>query len=171
VREKTDGFNSGRVQAARNNIAEACKSVVVRWKKNKKASKPRMASPHVVYDHRTASFNNDYVSFATTDDRIDADYVSPDEDSNTPHAEYLFSGEYETTGAEVHRKHGEWQLHVHCKKEIESATSDQVTTTHGTVLGVDLGVNTLAVTSTGTFWTGDESMRTGVKTYKSAALG
>ena len=156
VREATNGFNGGLVQAARNKAAEACKSVVARWKNGKKASKPRMTSPHVVYDHRTASFYDDYVSLATTDGRIEADYVLPDKDSDTPHAEYLFSEEYETTGAELHRKHGEWQLHIHCKKEVESDTPEQPTTTHGTVLGVDLGVNNLAVTSTGTFWTGDE---------------
>ncbi|SDJ43207.1 transposase, IS605 OrfB family, central region [Halovenus aranensis] len=156
VREATDGFNGGLVQAARNKAAEACKSVVARWKNGKKASKPHMTAPHVVYDHRTATFYDDYVSLATTDGRIEADYVLPDKDSDTPHAEYLFSDEYETTGAELHWKHGEWQLHIHCKKEVESDTSAQATTTHGTVLGVDLGVNNLAVTSTGTFWTGDE---------------
>jgi len=156
VREATNGFNGGLVQAARNKAAEACKSVVARWKKGKKASKPRMTSPHVVYDHRTATFHDEYVSLATVDGRIEADYVLPDKDSDTPHSEYLFSDEYETTGAELHRKHGEWQLHIHCKKEVESDTPEQATTTYGTVLGVDLGVNNLAVTSTGTFWTGDE---------------
>ena len=49
VREATNGFNGGLVQAARNKAAEACKSVVARWKNGKKASKPRMTSPHVVY--------------------------------------------------------------------------------------------------------------------------
>jgi len=156
VREATDGFNSGLVQAARNKAAEACKSVVARWKNGKKASKPHMTSPHVVYDHRTATFYDEYVSLATTDGRIEADYVLPDKDSDTPHVEYLFSDDYETTGAELHHKHGEWQLHIHCKMEVESDTPEQATTTHGTVLGVDLGVNNLAVTSTGTFWTGDE---------------
>jgi IS605 OrfB family transposase len=115
-----------------------------------------MTSPHVVYDHRTATFYDDYVSLATTDGRIEVDYVLPDRDSETPHAEYLFSNEYETTGAELHRKHGEWQLHIHCKREMESDTLEQATAENGTVLGVDLGVNNLAVTSTGTFWTGDE---------------
>jgi putative transposase len=149
-------LNTGLVQNARNKAAEACKSVVERWKQGKQASKPRMASPHIVYDHRTATFHDEYVSLATTDGRIEANYVLPAEDSDTPHAEYLFSDEYETTGAELHRKHGEWQLHIHCKREVESDTPEQATTTHGTVLGVDLGVNNLAVTSTGTFWTGDE---------------
>jgi hypothetical protein len=102
------------------------------------------------------TFYDDYVSLATTDGRIEADYVLPDRDSDTPHPAYLFSDEYETTGAELHRKHGEWQLHIHCKKEMEPDTPEQAITENGTVLGVDLGVNNLAVTSTGTFWTGDE---------------
>ena len=156
VREKTDGFNGGLVQAARNKAAEACKSVVARWKNGKRASKPTFTCPHVVYDHRTATFHDEYVSLATTDGRIEADYVLPDGDSDTPHAEYFFSDEYETTGAELHYSSGNWMLHIHCKKDVESDTPEQATTTHGTVLGVDLGVNNLAVASTGTFWTGDE---------------
>jgi putative transposase len=90
VREVTDGFNGGLVQAARNKAAEACKSVVAKWKQGKKASKPHFTSPHVVYDHRTATFHDDYVSLATTDGRIEADYVLPAEDSDTPHADYFF---------------------------------------------------------------------------------
>jgi len=156
VREATDDFNGGLVQAARNKAAEACKSVVARWKQGKKASKPRFTSPHVVYDHRTATFHDDYVSLATTNGRIEADYILPDEDSETPHSEYFFSEEYEITGAELHYRDGEWMLHIHRKTDIEPDTSDTTTTGNGTVLGVDLGVNQLAVTSTGTFWTGDE---------------
>ena len=156
VREKTGGFNGGLVQAARNKAAEACKSVVARWKNGKKASKPRFTSLHVVYDHRTATFHGDYVSLATTDGRIEADYILPDKDSDTPHSEYLFSDEYETTGAELHYHDGDWVLHIHCKTEVESDTPEQATPENGTVLGVDLGVDNLAVASTGTFWTGDE---------------
>jgi len=156
VREATGGFNGGLVQAARNKAADACKSVVTRWQNGKQASKPRFTSPHVVYDHRTATFYDDYVSLATTDGRIEADYILPDEDSATPHSRYLFADEYETTGAELHSRDGDWVLHIHCKTDVESDTPAQATTENGTVLGVDLGVNTLAVTSTGTFWTGDE---------------
>ena len=156
VREVTDGFNGGLVQAARNKAAEACKSVVARWENGKKASKPHFTSPHIVYDHRTATFHEDYVSLATTDGRVEADYVLPDEDSDTPHSEYFFSDEYETTGAELHYRDGDWMLHIHCKTDVESDTSEQATPENGTVLGVDLGVNNLAVTGTGTFWTGEE---------------
>jgi IS605 OrfB family transposase len=155
VREVTDGFNGGLVQAARNKAADACKSVVARWNNGKKASKPRFTSPHVVYDHRTATFHDKYVSLATVDGRIEADYVLPDEDGDTPHAEYFFSDEYETTGAELHYTNGNWMLHIHCKTDVEPDTPEEATE-NGTVLGVDLGVNNLAVASTGTFWTGDE---------------
>jgi len=96
------------------------------------------------------------VSLATTDGRVEADYILPNEDSDTPHSEYLFSDEYETTGAELHYRNEKWVLHIHCKKEVESDTSEEATTENGTVLGVDLGVNNLAVTSTGKFWKGDE---------------
>ena len=155
VRNET-ALHSNHVQAARNKVAEACKSVVEKWKQGKKASMPRFTSPHLVYDQRTATFHDDYVSLATTDGRIEAEYVLPDDKRESPHAEYLFSDEYETTGAELHYSNGDWMLHVHCKKEVESDTSEQVTPENGTVLGVDLGVNNLAVTSTGAFWTGDE---------------
>jgi len=155
VREATDGFNGGLVQAARNKAAEASKSVVAKWKQGKKASKPHFTSPHVVYDHRTATFHDDYVSLATVDGRVEADYVLPDRTSDTPHAEYFFSDEYETTGAELHYTTGNWMLHIHCKRDVEPDTSEQATPENGTVLGVDLGVNNLAVASTGTFWTGD----------------
>ena len=96
------------------------------------------------------------MSLATTDRRIEADYILPDDDSDTPHSKYLFSDEYEITGAELHYRDGEWVLHIHCKKEVESDTSEKATPENGTVLGVDLGVNNLAVTSTGMFWTGNE---------------
>jgi hypothetical protein len=58
------------------------------------------------------------VSLATTDGRVEADYRIPDDGEETPHAEYLFSDDYELTGAELHRKHGEWQLHIRTKAHV-----------------------------------------------------
>ena len=155
VRDKTR-LHSNHVQAARNKAADACKSVVEKWKQGKKASMPHFTSPHIVYDHRTATFHDEYVSLATVDDRIEPDYVLPSNKQDTPHADYFFTDEYETTGAELHYTNGNWMLHVHCKKDMEPDTAEQATPENGTVLGVDLGVNNLAVASTGTFWTGNE---------------
>ncbi|GAA0275830.1 transposase [Halobacterium noricense] len=154
VRGETS-LHSNHVQAARNKAADAAKSVLAKWKQGKKASMPHFTSPHLVYDHRTATFHDDYVSLATVDGRIEADYVLPSDERETPHAEYFFSEEYETTGAELHYTNGNWMLHIHCKTDVESNTPDQATE-NGTVLGVDLGVTNLAVASTGTFWTGEE---------------
>ena len=155
VREATD-LHSNHVQSARNEAAEACKGVVERWKQGKKASKPQFSSPDLVYESRTATFHDEYVSLATVDGRIEADYVLPENATDTPHQKYLFDDDYAITSAELHRQHGEWQLHVCCTADVEIDTSAEATPGNGTVLGVDLGVDTLAVSSTGTFWSGDE---------------
>ena len=72
--------------------------------------------------------------------------------STLPHFALL----YETTGAELHYRNGDWVLHIHCKTDVEADTAEREPPENGTVLGGGLGVNTLAPTSTGTFWTGDE---------------
>jgi transposase, IS605 OrfB family, central region len=96
------------------------------------------------------------VSLATVDGRIEADYVLPENATDTPHQKYLFTDDYTITSAELHRQHDEWQLHICCTTDVEIDTPTQATPENGTVLGVDLGVNNLAVTSTGRVWTGDE---------------
>ena len=45
VREKTDGFNGGLVQAARNKAAEACKSVVAKWKQGQESVQTHLHQP------------------------------------------------------------------------------------------------------------------------------
>lgn len=55
VRDATQ-LHSNHVQSARNKAADACISVVERWKQGKKASKPHFTSPHLVYEARTATF-------------------------------------------------------------------------------------------------------------------
>ncbi|PSP50302.1 transposase, partial [Halobacteriales archaeon QH_7_69_31] len=105
---------------------------------------------------RCATFHNESVSLATVDGRIEVEYVLPDPDRDTPHSRYLNNDDYEVTGAELHHRDAEWFLHLRTKAELESDTLEQATTEHPTVLGVDLNVNQLAVTSTGTFWSGRE---------------
>ena len=52
----------------------------------------------------------------------------------------------------------EFYLHVSTRRyDPESDdTDDPADTEHQTVFGIDLGVNSLAVASTGTFWQGDD---------------
>jgi len=154
VREQTP-LNAGLVQNARNKAADALSGVVARWSNGRDAGKPQFLKPTVWYDHRTATFYGDHVSLATTEERVEVEYVLPDDETGTPHGEYLHNDDYEVTGAELHYRDGGWFLHIRTKAEVEPDTPEQATTKHRTVLGVDLGVNNLAVTSTGTFWTAD----------------
>lgn len=155
VRDRTR-LHANLVQNARNKAADAVQSVVARWKQGEYAGKPHFSQPTAVYDKRCATFHDTYVSLATVDGRIEVEYVLPDEDRDTPHSRYLDNDDYEVTGAELHNKDGKWFLHLRTKAEVESDAPEQATTGYSTVLGVDLGVNQLAVTSTGTFWNGHE---------------
>ena len=152
VREQTR-LHANLVQNARDKAADAVQGVVTRWKQGEYAGKPHFSKPTVVYDKRCATFHDEYVSLATVDGRIEVEYVLPDEDHNTPHSRYLDNDDYEVTGAELHNKGGEWVLRLRTKAEVEPDTPEQATTGHSTVLGV----NQLAVTSAGTFWSGHES--------------
>ena len=144
------------VQNARNKAADAVQSVVARWKQGDYAGKPSFSAPILVYDKRCATFNDDHVTLSTAEGRITAEYVLPDESRETPHAEYLFTDDYEVTGAELHYRDGEFYLHVRTKPDVEFETADDGNDGHSTVLGVDLGIENVAVTSTGTFWNGSE---------------
>jgi len=46
-------------------------------------------------------------------------------------------------------------FHIGTKTHIESEISDEGDAENSTVLGVDLGIEQIAVTSTGMFWSGD----------------
>ncbi|WP_323676699.1 transposase [Halorubellus sp. PRR65] len=144
------------VQNARNKAADAVQSVVARWKQGDHAGKPQFSAPTLVYDKRCATFNDDHATLSTVDGRITAQYILPDESCETPHSEYLFDDEYEVTGAELHYRDGEFYLHVRTKAVVESETPEEGDVEHSTVLGVDLGIENVAVTSTGTFWSGSE---------------
>ncbi len=153
VREATD-LHANLVQAARRRAAESLKSVVATWQQGKYAGLPCFTSPFLEYDKRSATFHDDHASLSTVDGRITVDYVLPEEGRDTPHARYLFSDEYETTGATLHYREttDEFYLHVRTKAGVGATDRPE----NGTVLGVDLGVENIAVTSTGVFWSAAE---------------
>ena len=154
VRDETR-LQANLVQSARNKAAEAIKSVVARWKKGKKASQPQFTTPSVRYDKRSATFHDDYVSLSTVNGRIEAEYVLPPEGDN-PQTNYLRNDEYEVTGATLQYRDATdtFYLHIGTKADVESEIPDEGDTEHSTVLGVDLGIEQIAVTSTGMFWNG-----------------
>jgi len=154
VRDETR-LQANLVQSARNKAAEAIKGVVARWKNGKKASQPNFTTPSVRYDKRSATFHGDYVSLSTVNGRVEADYVLPPESEN-PHTKYLRNDDYEVTGATLQYRDetDTFYLHIGTKADVESEIPGGGDTEHSTVLGVDLGIEQIAVTSTGMFWNG-----------------
>ncbi|AWB28098.1 RNA-guided endonuclease InsQ/TnpB family protein [Halococcoides cellulosivorans] len=155
VRDQTR-LQANLVQSARNRAAEAIKSVVARWKDGKMASRPEFTTPSVRYDRRSATFHDDRVSLSTVDGRIEAEYVLPPEGDN-PQTKYLRTDDSEITGATLQYRDATdtFYLHIGTKTDVEFEIPDDGDAEHSTVLGVDLGIEQIAVTSTGLFWSGD----------------
>jgi len=151
VRARTR-LHSNHVQSARDRAVDALKSVVAKWSKGKSASLPTFTTPFCEYNQRNATFHDDHASLSTVDGRITVGYVLPNEIRDTPHSEYLHSDDWETTSATLHHRRGDFYLHVRTKADVD--VPDKLE--NGTVLGVDLGVENIAVTSTGVFWSGNE---------------
>ncbi|WP_338742606.1 hypothetical protein [Haloplanus salilacus] len=103
----------------------------------------------VVYGTRTVTYNDDYCTLATVGSRVRAEYVTSEDDEGAPFGEYWNRDEWERKEATLHKRDGEYYLHVAMEKEPET---DALIVEKGAVLGVDLNVDGhLAVTSTGTF--------------------
>ncbi|WP_121821972.1 RNA-guided endonuclease InsQ/TnpB family protein [Halostella salina] len=154
LREDTE-LTANLVQKGIRQAVESVKSGVERLKNDKESSRPTFTADTAVYDKRSATFHRDHVSLSTPDGRIECDYILPD-DAETPPTKYVANEEYEFRRATLHRRDGDWYLHASMLKEEEDGDDTEPTTGHRTVLGVDLGVNQLAVASTGRFWSADE---------------
>ena len=151
VREQTR-LHSNHVQSARDRAVDALKSVVAKWSKGEYASLPTFSTPFMEYNQRNATFHDDHASLSTVDGRATVEYVLPDESRDTPHSEYLRSDKWEQTGATLHYYRGSFYLHVRTTADVDAPEPVE----NGTVLGVDLGVENIAVSSTGVFWTANE---------------
>ena len=151
VRDRT-ALHSNHVQSARDRAVDALKSVVSKWSNGESASLPTFTTPFCEYNQRNATFHDDHATLATVDGRVTVEYVMPDEDRDTPHSNYLLNEDSEATGATLHHRDGSFYLHVRTKADVDAPDRPE----NGTVLGVDLGAENIAVTSTGTFWTADE---------------
>jgi IS605 OrfB family transposase len=117
------------------------------------------------YDKRSSTIQRTEASLSTRTGRVECDYVLPS-DSPTPYERYVLSDEYELRTSTLHYDDvtDEFALHITTRRydndnDNENADADGSTDTEHpeqTVLGIDLGVNSLAVASTGTFWQGDD---------------
>lgn len=92
-----------------------------------------------------------YCTLASGDGRIEAEYDLPPGRDN-PYTEYVRSDEWELRESTLHRRDGDYYLHIGVRKEPDDDYGSQAG--NGTVLGVDCGIVKIAVTSTGRFFGG-----------------
>jgi len=153
VRDQTD-LGSQHAILATHQAAQAITGCIERRSKGKKASKPMFTAPTVKYDTRTMTlFDDDTVSLATTESRVRCRLALP-EDDNGYQRKFLDSDEWSVTESTLTARDGDYLLHLSFrrhKNDIERNTAED-----GTVLGVDLGIENLAVTSTACFFSGRE---------------
>jgi len=155
VREETE-LPANLVVRARDRASEAIKGCVERLKKDEKASKPRFTSDSLSYDKRTLTvwLGENRCSISTVDGRIKADFQIPED--NSYYNKYLESDEWKVRQSTIEKHEYEddqpYYLHLGIKKEPETESN----AVNPTVMGVDLGIDNVAVTSTGTFHSGDK---------------
>jgi putative transposase len=153
------GLQAQLVQAAIRRGVEAIKGVVERWKRGQRVSRPVFTAETMDYDTRSATFYRTKASLATVDGRVELPFVLPS-DSPTPYERYVLSKDYEFRESTLRYDTvtDEFYLNISMRRygSDESEVSADSEHPDQTVLGIDLGVNSLAVASTGTFWQGDD---------------
>ena len=158
LREETE-LPAQLVQAAIRRAVEAIKGVVERWKKGQRVSQPTFTAETMDYDTRSATFYRNNVSLATVEGRVEPSFVLP-ADSPTPYERYVLSEDYEfrESALRYDAVNDEFYLHLSTRQinDEDAEVSTDIGHSDQTVLGIDLGVNSLAVSSTGTFWQGDD---------------
>ena len=157
LREETD-LQAQLVQAAIKRAVEAVKACVERWKKGQRVSQPTFTAETMDYDTRSATFSRNKVSLATVEGRVEPSFVLP-ADSPTPYERYVLSENYEFRESTLRYDAAtdEFYLNISTRRtDSDDEVSEDTEHSDQTVLGIDLGVNSLAVSSTGTFWQGDD---------------
>ena len=161
LREETE-LTANLVQEAIRRAVQATKGCVERWRQGKRVSQPEFTSWSMLYDKRSATFYRNKVSLSTVNGRVECEFELPS-DSLTPYEQYVLSEEFEFRASTLQYDavDDEFYFHITTQKydsEEDGSDNAEVSadTEHQTVLGIDLGVNSLAVSSTGTFWHGDD---------------
>ncbi|WP_256392031.1 RNA-guided endonuclease InsQ/TnpB family protein [Natronoarchaeum rubrum] len=153
IREQTS-LGSQHTVLATHQAAQAVSGCIERKTAGKKATQPLFTAPTVKYDTRTMTlFDDGTVSLSTTADRIRCPLALPSEEDGYQQ-QYLNADEWQVTESTLTVDDDEYLLHIgfrRLKTDAERNTAED-----GTVLGVDLGVENIAVTSTARFFPGKE---------------
>lgn len=155
IREQT-GLSSQHAILATHQAAEAITGCLEQKDKGLKASKPTFTSPTITYDSWTMTlFDNHTVSLTTVGSRIRCPLALP-QDEDGDQWQFLNDEWWELTESTLTARDGTYFLHMGVQRHKTDAerTAEQRTAENGTVLGVDLGVENIVVTSTGPFVSG-----------------
>ncbi len=122
------------------------KSTVADWENGNSRPLPSFDEPSAVYDKRTLTIKDEYATLSTVNGRVEADFVLGEYQRS-----YLEDDDYEKRMGTLHYRPGEdsFYLHVVIQKQVDQRDGDRV-------LGVDLNLKNVAVTSTGRFFDGGE---------------
>lgn len=151
VREETD-LGSQHAILATHQAAQAITGCIERRSNGKKGSKPTFTAPTVKYDTRTMTlFDDDTVSLSTTESRVRCELALPDADDGYQR-QYLDSDTWSVTESTLTARDDDYFLHIGFRRH--KTDTERNTAEDGTVLGVDLGIENLAVTSTAYFFSG-----------------
>ncbi|NEU58430.1 RNA-guided endonuclease TnpB family protein [Halorussus sp. MSC15.2] len=146
LREET-ALGSQHAVLATHRAAEAIKRA-----RQREGQKPEFTSPTVAFDTRTMTvFDDRTVSLTTTGERVRCDLKLPADGGYQ--SQYLDDEDWEPAKSTLHYRDGAFDFHVGFrtpKPAIDPPTEG------ATVLGVDLGVENLAVTSTAQFFDAGE---------------
>lgn len=153
IRAETELHSQHAILACRQ-TASALRSYEELADAGREPSKPTFSAPTMTFDRRTMTlFDDGAVSLATLGRRVRVDLALPDDADNEGYQQqFLDSDSWSVTESTLTITDGEFHLHLGFRRETEEPTPAE----NGTVLGVDLGVSNLAVTSTATFFSGDE---------------
>jgi IS605 OrfB family transposase len=151
VRETT-GLKSQHAILATHRAAEAIAGVRDRWAAGRKASKPEFTSPTVPYDGRTMTlFDDGTVSLTTVECRVRPELALPNDDGGFQF-QYLDDEQWSVTESSLTVRDGEFYLHIGFRRPKRKTAAED-----GAVLGVDFGIENIAVTSTARFFSGQEA--------------
>ncbi|MFW6320834.1 MAG: RNA-guided endonuclease InsQ/TnpB family protein [Halohasta sp.] len=153
VRERT-ALGSQHTILAIHQAAAAINGCDKRRSANKSVSKPRFTAPTMTFDSRTMTlFDDETVSLTTIESRVRCSLVLPDTEDGYQQ-QYLKSDEWSLTESTLTVRDGEFFLHLGFRRQRND--TERSIAANGTVLGVDLGIENLAVTSTARFFNGRE---------------
>lgn len=147
LREQTE-LPANLCVRAYSKAIEMLKSTIEDWKRGNTRPVPEYSQTTIVYDKRTLTINDESATLSTIDGRVTADF-----NFGQYQKDYLEDDDYEKRMGTLHydEEADQFYLHIVIQKEVEPVESEI-----NRVLGVDLNLKNVVVTSSGSFYDGGE---------------